>query len=152
MDSRKTLYRLGSIGALVAVTLATGCTSWDRMTKTEKGTTVGAGGGAVAGAVVGGPVGAVVGAGVGGVAGHEAAKPENGNARADTGTAQARTTSDPAFVRTLQQALDNRGYDAGTPDGRWGPGTEEALKRFQNKEGLPATGQPDSRTLNALGM
>jgi osmotically inducible lipoprotein OsmB len=65
--------------ALAIVALA-GCSTWDRMTKNEQATTVGAASGAVGGAVVGGPVGAVAGGAIGGVAGHELAKSDSAQA------------------------------------------------------------------------
>jgi len=50
-----------------------GCSTWDGMSKTEKGTAVGAGVGALGGAAVSGgsALGTAAGAAVGGVAGHE---------------------------------------------------------------------------------
>src|SRR5690606_23575347 len=60
-------------------------------------------------------------------------------------------TRDPATVRRLQQALSAKGYDVGEADGRWGPRTRNALSRFQQAEGMTATGTPDSESLSALG-
>ena len=155
MTSRQVL---GSIGAVAVISLAAGCSTWDSMSHKEKDTAVGAGGGAVVGAVVAGPVGAVVGAGVGGAVGHETAKPDDRYARRDDYPRRVdaapvpRTIGDSAFVRSVQQALSDRGYNAGAPDGRWGPATEEALRRFQASQGLQATGQPDAQTVAALGV
>lgn len=55
-------------------------------------------------------------------------------------------------VRQAQQQLENRGYDVGAVDGRWGPGTRQALMRFQQDRSLPANGQLDEQTMAALGM
>jgi putative peptidoglycan binding protein/YmgG-like glycine-zipper protein len=140
----------GSVVAIMA--LAAGCSTWDSMTHREKDTTIGAGGGAVAGAAVGGPVGAVVGAGVGGVAGHEVAKSEEASGRRTQTAAAPRTVYDSSYVRSVQQALTDRGYSPGPADGQWGPSTEDALRRFQSSQGLQATGQLDSRTTSALGL
>ena len=150
----KSLSLLAGVGAVAVLSLAAGCSTWDNMSRTERGTTVGAGGGAVAGAAVGGPVGAVVGGVAGGAVGHEAAKPghDSDDAAHMASSGSARTTSDSAYVRSLQQALNNRGFNAGTPDGRWGPSTEEALRQFQSSQGIPSTGQPDARTSAALGL
>jgi osmotically inducible lipoprotein OsmB len=140
-------------GTVVAIVLlAAGCSSWDSMTHREKDTTVGAGGGALAGAAVAGPVGAVVGAGVGGVAGHEVAKSEEAPRRQAQATAAPRTVNDSSYVRSVQQALAERGYNPGPADGQWGPGTEEALRRFQSSQGLQATGQLDPTTTSKLGL
>lgn len=60
---------------LVAMTLSvvTGCSTWDRMDRSEKGTVLGAGAGALGGAALsgGGVLGTAAGAAVGGVVGHE---------------------------------------------------------------------------------
>jgi hypothetical protein len=57
-----------------------------------------------------------------------------------------------SVVASVQNALDQMGYNAGPPDGAMGPQTENALARFQNDHGLPATGQIDNPTLQALGL
>lgn len=69
--SSSTLWKASAVS--LAILLA-GCssTSWNNMSKADKGTAVGATGGAVAGAAVGGPVGAVAGAGIGAYAGNYA--------------------------------------------------------------------------------
>ena len=126
-----------------------GCSSWQRMDKTE-GTVVGGAGGAVAGAVVGGPVGAVV----GGVGGAYVGNETTGQ-RATSSTSSSSMTSsryDPALVRNVQQALNDKGYSAGSVDGQWGPNTEDAVRRFQHASGLPQTGELEHSTLTALGV
>jgi peptidoglycan hydrolase-like protein with peptidoglycan-binding domain len=55
-------------------------------------------------------------------------------------------------VRVLQTALDAKGFSAGTPDGVFGPGTENALKAFQASLGLSANGEACLDTLTALGL
>jgi hypothetical protein len=213
----KSLQVLGGISVLALA--ISGCSTWDRMGQTQKGTTVGAASGAVAGAAVGGPVGAVAGAGVGGAAGHELAKESQSDRTATTsgstatgssypaaastntgsmstgissndsrrtnstqpyvsssntmGSASNTTTpsssqssmgmnrsmssgsadmSDPLFVRSVQQALNAKGFKAGAVDGKMGPHTEAAIRKFQNAKGLQGTGQLDSATVAALGI
>jgi hypothetical protein len=53
-------------------------------------------------------------------------------------------------VELLQQALAELGYEVGTPDGVFGPGTEEAVKQFQADTGLDADGVAGPATLAAL--
>jgi peptidoglycan hydrolase-like protein with peptidoglycan-binding domain len=54
-------------------------------------------------------------------------------------------------VKALQRQLSLLGFDPGPVDGRYGPATTEALKRFQQRHRLPMDGIADSHTLNALG-
>jgi len=49
-------------------------------------------------------------------------------------------------VRGAQQALRSKGFDPGPVDGRMGPRTTAAVRDFQSKEGLSATGQLDADT------
>ncbi len=140
-----------SMTAFAIVAAVAGCSTWHSMDKTE-GTALGAGGGAVAGAVVAGPVGAVVG-GVGGAyAGHEVAGKEQSTRSSTYSSSTAPSRYDPATVRNVQQALNDKGYDPGPIDGRWGPNTEDAVRRFQQASGLPQTGDPEGSTLAALGV
>jgi phage tail tape-measure protein len=134
--------------ALMFASLITGCATWESMDRSEKGTAVGATGGAVVGAAVGGPVGAAVGAGVGGYTGHYEANDIAGNS---TRSASALPATSPT-VRMAQQALNDRGYDAGNADGVWGPDTANAVRRFQQAQGLPDSGALDTQTLSALGV
>jgi peptidoglycan hydrolase-like protein with peptidoglycan-binding domain len=55
-------------------------------------------------------------------------------------------------VRQVQQALNQRGFRAGPPDGVFGPSTQVALRNFQVSEHLEATGQLNRQTLQALGV
>lgn len=43
----------------------------------------------------------------------------------------------------LQTALNQRGFNSGTPDGVMGPATRSAVRRYQQSLGLPADGYPD---------
>lgn len=121
------------------------------MSGKDKATAIGAGGGAVAGAVVGGPIGAVVGAGIGAVVGHEGTD-ANGHVP-DT----SKHMSDSSMnhrdnkVAMAQTALNDKGYNVAV-DGRLGPNTKDAVRSFQDKNGLSATGTLDSETLAALGV
>ena len=59
---------------------------------------------------------------------------------------------DPASVIQVQEALNRAGYHLGEPDGKAGPITQLALKKFQSDRHLPVTGKLDSITLSALGV
>lgn len=53
-------------------------------------------------------------------------------------------------VLALQKALNDRGFDSGTPDGLAGPATQRALRRYQASLGLPADGFPTVDLLQRL--
>ncbi|TAJ99535.1 MAG: peptidoglycan-binding protein [Candidatus Manganitrophaceae bacterium] len=55
-------------------------------------------------------------------------------------------------VKQIQQKLKQQGFDPGPADGKFGPKTQEALKQFQQKQGIQPTGQADTQTLAALGV
>ena len=63
-----------------------------------------------------------------------------------------RPTVSEETVTAVQEALNNAGYHIGPPDGKGGPLTLAALKRFQADRHLPATGKFDDITLAALGV
>jgi peptidoglycan hydrolase-like protein with peptidoglycan-binding domain len=52
----------------------------------------------------------------------------------------------------VQQALKDKGHDPGSIDGIMGQRTKEALRSFQQKEGLQATGTLDTQTAEKLGV
>jgi len=56
----------------------------------------------------------------------------------------------PMSGKELQEALAALGYNPGRIDGKPGPKTREALKRFQKDAGLPATGVLDAETTQRL--
>jgi len=53
-------------------------------------------------------------------------------------------------LKALQTALNQRGFDSGTPDGVMGPNTRGALRGFQRSVGLPADGYPTLELLQRL--
>jgi len=53
-------------------------------------------------------------------------------------------------VKAVQQALKDKGHDPGAVDGEMGPKTEAALREYQQKEGLTATGTADAETMAKL--
>jgi len=55
-------------------------------------------------------------------------------------------------VARIQEALNTAGYHLGAPDGKGGPITLAALKKFQADRHLPVTGKFDDITLSALGV
>ncbi|HKS89348.1 MAG TPA: peptidoglycan-binding domain-containing protein [Stellaceae bacterium] len=59
---------------------------------------------------------------------------------------------DAQQITQIQQKLDQEGFKAGRPDGKWGPQTARAVKEFQQQNNLPATGRLDEQTLAQLGV
>lgn len=55
-----------------------------------------------------------------------------------------------ATVREAERLLKRAGFNPGTVDGKSSPALEKALSAFQEAWGLPASGQPDARTMNKL--
>jgi peptidoglycan hydrolase-like protein with peptidoglycan-binding domain len=55
-------------------------------------------------------------------------------------------------VRAAQQALRDQGYNPGPIDGVMGPRTTAALRDYQTKQGLTASGQLDDATMDKLGV
>ena len=55
-------------------------------------------------------------------------------------------------VTEIQTKLKNWGYYSGSVDGVFGSGTEEAVKKFQQSNGLTADGKVGPATLSALGL
>jgi len=53
-------------------------------------------------------------------------------------------------VTKLQQALLSLGFDPGGVDGKFGSGTQDAVKAYQKSAGLKADGKAGTLTLNAL--
>jgi membrane-bound lytic murein transglycosylase B len=53
-------------------------------------------------------------------------------------------------LQTLQDTLNQRGFDSGTADGMMGPATRAALRRYQRSVGLPADGYPTLELLQRL--
>ena len=67
-------------------------------------------------------------------------------------TAVLKQGSNGGEVKELQRRLKEWGYYNGAVDGIYGKGTVEAVKKFQQKNGLKADGVAGIETYKALGM
>ena len=56
------------------------------------------------------------------------------------------------YISQVQQKLRELGFDAGPVNGDFGSKTQAALAQFQLSLAIPASGQLDDETLNALGV
>jgi peptidoglycan hydrolase-like protein with peptidoglycan-binding domain len=54
-------------------------------------------------------------------------------------------------IMQIQQALSQKGIDVKS-DGKWGPDTRAALRKFQQQNNLQGNGQLDEQTLAQLGV
>jgi peptidoglycan hydrolase-like protein with peptidoglycan-binding domain len=55
-------------------------------------------------------------------------------------------------IREAQQKLNEQGYNAGTPDGKIGPHTRAAIRKYQKDKNLSTTGTLDEGTLSHLNV
>ncbi len=58
--------------------------------------------------------------------------------------------TEEAYVRSIQKELRAHGYDAGPIDGRIGPQTRAAIRRYQRDAGLPVDGAASKQLLDHL--
>jgi len=56
------------------------------------------------------------------------------------------------YITQIQEKLRELGFDAGPVNGDFGAKTQAALAQFQLSRTIPASGQLDDETLNALGV
>ncbi len=59
---------------------------------------------------------------------------------------------DPERYTQIQQALADRGYFKGQPNGQWNDDSVDALKRFQTDQKLESDGKINALTLTGLGL
>lgn len=72
--------------------------------------------------------------------------PANVPARSDNPAAKARVE----MIVSVQRELSQRGYYDGALDGLPGPRTEQAIKEFEQNNGLRVTGEPNEQLLNQI--
>ncbi len=53
-------------------------------------------------------------------------------------------------MKTLQSALNDHGFAAGTADGQMGPATRQGLRAYQRSVGVAADGYPTLELLEKL--
>ena len=58
----------------------------------------------------------------------------------------------PSVIRAAQQKLNDAGYQSGTPDGKLGPQTRAAIRKYQQDQGMKANGTLDQGTLSKLNV
>jgi peptidoglycan hydrolase-like protein with peptidoglycan-binding domain len=63
---------------------------------------------------------------------------------------QAAPTSDR--IREIQTALQKDGSYEGEPNGKWDAATTDAMRKYQDKNGINPTGKIDAISLNKMGL
>lgn len=63
-----------------------------------------------------------------------------------------KTYPDAGIIQKVQQALNNLGYDCGAADGIAGEKTQNAIKKYQQDNGLTVSGEIDDSLLKALSI
>jgi len=58
----------------------------------------------------------------------------------------------PDRVKDIQSALQREGAYSGEPNGKWDQSTIDAMKNYQDKNGMTPTGKIDALTLKKLGL
>jgi len=58
----------------------------------------------------------------------------------------------PDRIKDIQTALQKDGSYDGEPTGKWDAATMDAMKKYQDKNGISPTGKIDAVTLNKLGL
>jgi hypothetical protein len=58
----------------------------------------------------------------------------------------------PDRIKDIQTALQKDGSYEGEPTGKWDASTTDAMKKYQDKIGVPSTGKIDAVSLNKLGL
>jgi len=66
--------------------------------------------------------------------------------------ARGQSAPTPERIREIQAALAQAGCYSGEPTGKWDAASAEAMKRFQQAQGLQPTGKIDALSLQKLGL
>ncbi len=142
---RKLAITSVSIGLLLTLA-ACGETAGERGVS---GAAIGAGAGAAVGAATG--IGPVTGAVIGGVAGG-ATGVLTTPSQASVGKPvyKGSTGGGDATVRDIQAGLQRLGYNPGPADGRMGPKTAAAIRKYQQDNGMTVDGQPSQAVLDSI--
>lgn len=65
---------------------------------------------------------------------------------------RAQTAPTPDRIREIQTALTQNGFYEGEPNGKWDARSVQAMKKYQEANGLTATGKLDAKSLQKLGL
>jgi peptidoglycan hydrolase-like protein with peptidoglycan-binding domain len=74
------------------------------------------------------------------------------NSKGSKGRQHAQRAPTPERISEVQSALAGAGHYSGQPTGKWDASTVQAMKHYQQANGLPTTGKLDARSLQKLGL
>jgi peptidoglycan hydrolase-like protein with peptidoglycan-binding domain len=66
--------------------------------------------------------------------------------------AKGQAVPTPDRIKDIQTALHKDGSYEGEPTGKWDAATMDAMRKYQDKNGISPTGKIDAVTLNKLGL
>ena len=65
---------------------------------------------------------------------------------------KGQTAPTPDRIKEIQSALQKDGSYEGEPTGKWDAATMDAMRKYQDKNGIPASRKIDAASLNKLGL
>lgn len=68
------------------------------------------------------------------------------------GKVKGQAAPTPDRIKEIQAALQKDGSYQGEPTGKWDAASADAMSKFQEKNGFPASGKIDALSLNRLGL
>jgi len=144
------MLRCKSLMLVVALPLALGACGNDPAERGVTGAGIGAGTGAVIGALTGGLsiaggalIGAVAGGGIGALTTKDQINLGDPVWKTKSGSTQSSAAaSDHTLVADIQRDLGKLGYAPGAADGKMGPATDDAIRRYQADNSLLVDGRP----------
>jgi peptidoglycan hydrolase-like protein with peptidoglycan-binding domain len=68
------------------------------------------------------------------------------------GKVKGQAAPTPDRIKEIQAALQKDGSYQGEPTGKWDAASADAMSKFQEKNGFPASGKIDALSLNKLGL
>jgi peptidoglycan hydrolase-like protein with peptidoglycan-binding domain len=141
--------KIAVVSAAVGLTLALAACGETQGERGLSGAAIGAGAGAVIGAVtpIGPAGGALIGAAAGGATG-VLTTPSQGSISKPV--YKSSTGGGGGMVRDIQAGLQRLGYDPGAADGRMGPRTSAAIRKYQQDNGMTVDGQPSQAVLDSI--
>jgi osmotically inducible lipoprotein OsmB len=142
--------KIAVVAATVGLSLALAACGETQGERGLSGAAIGAGAGAVIGAVT--PIGPAGGALIGGAAG-AATGVLTTPSQVNLGKPVYRSSAGgagSAMVRDIQAGLQRLGYNPGAADGRMGPNTSAAIRKYQQDNGMTVDGRPSQAVLDSI--